>query len=111
MTKLEELMREWLASGEPAKVRHATERIALGFDKPLAVPPSTVQLFKNITGSAFAFVASGCELADEATVANRLTICGACPNYNANTCRLCGCHMPFKVKAEAMACPDNPPRW
>ena len=39
MTPLESLMREWLASENPARRRHAERRLAIGFDAGATPPP------------------------------------------------------------------------
>ncbi len=40
MSPIETLMRKWLCSGDPVKVRHARGRIAIGFAGQPDLPPS-----------------------------------------------------------------------
>lgn len=40
----------------------------------------------------------------------RINICKSCENFSMlNTCKLCGCFMPLKVKWSYSTCPEN--KW
>jgi hypothetical protein len=41
----------------------------------------------------------------------RLSICVACPYYDAGRCLLCGCNMNKKTGLRSAKCADNPPKW
>jgi hypothetical protein len=42
---------------------------------------------------------------DDATAAGRLAICHECVHLDGDSCRLCGCHMPAKVRWAEQSCP------
>ena len=52
------------------------------------------------------------------TAAERLAVCRACPELRkpgeeglVDTCRLCQCFMPMKVRVRAARCPHRKPKW
>lgn len=55
--------------------------------------------------SMVAFVQDDCTLVDEAEKQRRLDICATCPHKSGNGCRMCGCHLPYKVAGRAFHCP------
>jgi hypothetical protein len=75
---------------------------------PLDAPAEGPGLFRKALnfGQAVAeHVAAACPLVDDATAAGRLAICRACDQLDGDTCRLCGCHMPVKVRWAEQSCP------
>ena len=50
--------------------------------------------FKNVTDNEFS---------------RRWSLCEACPQKDGDSCKLCGCYLPLKVKMESMKCPLN--KW
>lgn len=53
----------------------------------------------------------GADKASDDVIAERLAICGQCPNWTGKKCRLCGCNTSLKVRLAGESCPDKPPRW
>lgn len=78
-----------------------------------ATYPSVARQAWNASKAAGQFMASGFKVASQEEQARRLSICKACPHYDAKQkrCVLCGCVANLKVRIASMACPDKPPRW
>lgn len=49
--------------------------------------------------------------ADDATRAQRLSMCRECDHLRSGTCLLCGCFVELRTAKAHMACPDVPARW
>jgi hypothetical protein len=51
-------------------------------------------------------------ICDDATYANRVAICDACPDLAyGTTCRHCGCLVAVRAKLAEKTCPAPQPRW
>lgn len=49
-------------------------------------------------------------LADDATIRNRLIVCGKCEYLDQHlACEKCGCRMSYKARLKAATCPIN--KW
>ena len=118
MTPIEITMREWLASGDPAKMRHAKARIAMGFEpeSPAATaePPPLPSLYKqavNLLTAGAQHVAAGMPGWSENLKNARLKICmSGCDNYRHVDKRCggmtgCGCYLEKKAGYPSMPCP------
>ena len=109
MSPIELLMREWLESGDPAKVRHARDRIAIGFGPDLSPPPITTQLLN--AGAAAARVVTATLTGQPVQVsgevaAARLAICGPCDQrLGDGRCAGCGCVLSMKARLATEDCP------
>ena len=68
-----------------------------------------VERIANLAKASVDFVRDGMQFATEEQQQSRLTICKACPVYNAGWCDQskggCGCNVSLKVKARAASCP------
>ena len=75
-------------------------------EKPVTPFDMFRAIAKTVVGIPDQFVSD--EVANE-----RLSICKDCPNYRKKVgqCKLCGCHMPSKVKLPGAYCPMSPPKW
>lgn len=109
MTPAETLMREWLASGDPAKVRHAEARLKLPFDGPPPMPP-LLQQAGNLARSLAAHVAAGLPKAADDALAARLAACAGCDRRTPEgRCSACGCVLSLKASWAGESCPLG--RW
>lgn len=77
---------------------------------PPSMPPLLARV-RNLAGAVVQAVKSRAQEASPAERARRLDICRGCENYDGGSCRLCGCHLPLKVRLEAWHCPLDPPKW
>lgn len=78
MSPTESLMREWLSSGDPDRVRHAEAVIAAGFGEPTL--PGLFRQAVNYIASTAVHVATGMEEASAEIVEARLAVCQGCEN-------------------------------
>ncbi len=55
----------------------------------------------------------GSDETTEEIAKERIAICMECPFFQKTfgRCKLCGCHMPAKVRTKKGRCPDIPSRW
>lgn len=99
--------------------------------------PSEVEIIRGAIGALLRWSKDGFKTASEETYAERMAICGACPNLDAPSsrlqhiaarvmapapaslhegasqektmCRLCGCVMASKARMQSAVCPDRDP--
>jgi hypothetical protein len=71
--------------------------------------PGFVTQLGNFVVAVGQHIADGWKSADDATAAARLATCRACDLLDADSCRLCGCHMPLKVTWLEQVCPAG--KW
>lgn len=74
--------------------------------------PSQVPLPRLVASAvqaAATFVAAGCPLADEETVAARLAACAGCDARKDGRCTACGCVLAAKARLSTEECPLG--RW
>jgi hypothetical protein len=90
--------------GYDATICAQLQAIERGEQAP-AEAPGWLAKAANLAQAVAEHVASGRPLVDDATAADRLAICKRCPQLDGDTCRLCGCHMPVKVRWAEQSCP------
>lgn len=73
--------------------------------------PGILAKIVSFTTAVVGHVAAGMPMASEEQKNARLAICKTCENFENSSCRLCGCHMPFKVMSAVSSCPHDPPKW
>jgi hypothetical protein len=71
--------------------------------------PGWLQKAANLAQAVVEHLAAGRPLVDDETAAGRLAICRECVHLDGDSCRLCGCHMPAKVRWAEQHCPIN--KW
>jgi hypothetical protein len=74
--------------------------------KPPAYPPLAAQA-AGLAGSLWEWAVSGFAVAGDEEQGRRLSICAACPHWDAaaRRCRLCGCATDYKVRMRTEHCP------
>lgn len=63
------------------------------------------QLAKDVRDAAVMLAKTGQISAQQQVIDARLAICGGCDKFDGKTCRVCGCHMKWKVALAASVCP------
>jgi|GEM_PF-1228720 len=125
MTAIERLMREWLASDDPAKRLHAEARLKLPFDETTPTPsepqtgccggdaprlPGLATLAANAAVAVATHVAHGMPSAPDDVHEARLKACETCPNLILPDWRCggmggCGCYLKTKARWAEQVCP------
>lgn len=78
-------------------------------------PPTLPQMAGSLAGSVASWAKGGFQVADEATLASRMEICRACPEWDSTgfggtgRCRKCGCSTAAKLRMATSKCPDG--KW
>lgn len=71
--------------------------------------PSLTQQAKNFTKASYEHVMGGMKIASKEKQQQRMSICHACPLYDAvqNRCKDCGCPLAKKTSWETSKCPKG----
>lgn len=99
----------WAASDSPERRQHVVLRSEIEYTPPPAPAPGLLRKAANLGKAVVEHVAAGLPMADDATARERLAICATCENYEGTSCRLCGCHLNFKVRWSEQKCPIS--KW
>lgn len=99
----------WAEGGEATQLVHIVNRSAIAETAP-PMPPLMTQA-RNLAGAVVRFVVSGGEQTTPEQAAERMAICRGCEEFAGGRCRICGCHLAYKVASAVEHCPLDPPRW
>lgn len=80
--------------------------------KPIE-PPSYLKRIASYAVAKVNHVLAGSPEVHGDLYKQRISICEACPLFQADKriCNSCGCDVDTKAKWADVSCPDNPPRW
>jgi hypothetical protein len=114
----------WAAESprDPVKIRHVVDVSKLHAERDRTAParpeypPAIVQLGTALAAAVRvvkASVRSEPVGVDAEEQARRLSICEACPEYDAERkrCKKCGCFAALKLRLATEHCPLEPPKW